>query len=647
LDKSKISKNIFLHKFKNTQNQGKVISNLDFFQVQKGYFLILLNMDQQQKEIYLKNAKSNLKLTNEAITAKFEKTNSNIIKIKKSLREYNEDDKIVQNKLLQINKEKLIELESMQESPYFNKCEVDFDDHKNDTVYIGKFSLSEQNIYSWISPIAKIRFEKPGNIQYSRTNQTQKNGLLKQKDQYMITNGKIIYLSTESIGQSRELIYQDYFSNQKKNFILPEIVSQMEKAQDSVIRANYKNSLLISGPAGSGKTTLALHRVAYLLQSPDVADKFNPNKVLVLVQDIGTKEYFSYLLPELGIKNVSINTFSQWVMKVLNLNEYTYQNRIGKDEEEKDYFEYHKLNNLKKLKETSYNKNIFGLLKKIYNNLDKKYLDILEYQQKQKILDRIDLTILLKLFKSTYKNISIMQEYYQLHKKGASTKKIGRFSIIYDLIIFDEFQNYLPQQINLIKSCVNTDNNSIMYVGDMNQKTQLGTIENWQDIGESLKDERKIVLNKVYRNTKQILCYIKHLGYQISVPENIKDGDEVVEKVFDNIEEEIKYVKDNLKEKVTIGILSRDKESLERYQKEFAKEKNIYILAMNEIQGIEFDSVFLVGIAKNNINSSNKIELPNLKQEKQKIDKDLLYVALTRATNNLFVLGKEKLSEIL
>lgn len=599
-------------------------------------------MDKETKNSYFEQAQTHLNHIIQAVLDTLHNTTYTVAKLQKSLHTYNEDDKIVQSKLLSLNKEKLEELELMQNSPYFNKCEIN-----NETIYIGKFSLSDENIYSWISPIAKIRFEKPGPVTYTLPDKTEKKGLMGRKDQYMITNAKIIYLSTESINKARELIYQDYFSNQKKSFVLPEIVAQMEKAQDTVIRASYKNSLLISGPAGSGKTTLALHRVAYLLQSPDVADKFNPNKILVLVQDISTKEYFSHLLPELGIKNVSINTFANWAMSVLDLKNFHYQNHISEIEEEKDYLIYYKLQALKNLPEQKYNSKIFTILEKVYQNLPKKYLKILNYQKENKILDKIDLTILLKIFKTTNSNITIMQEYYQLKKRGASIKKIGRFPAVYDLIIFDEFQNYLPEQIKIIKSCLNLENNAAMYVGDMNQKTQLGTLNNWSDINENIKEERQVVLDKIYRNSKQILQYIIKLGYKINIPDNTKEGTQVSEKIFATIDDEIKYVRKNIKPEIVTGILSRNKTYLEKYKKEFKKEKNIIILSMDEIQGLEFDSVFLVGINRDDILSADKIILTDLKQEKEKIDRDLLYVALTRATNNLFVLGKEKLSDIL
>lgn len=196
-------------------------------------------------------------------------------------------------------------LKQLYPSPYFTKCEFEVNGEKKQ-MYFAKFSFSDENIYSWITPAAALRFENLGPASYSRPDGSVQKGALLSKNQYMIVDGKLIFFSTEEQNSARELIYQENFTRHKTGFVLPEVVEQMEKAQDQIIRAYYEGPLVISGPAGSGKTTLALHRVAFLMQSPETAEFFQPESILVLVQDDGTKEYFSHLLPELGIRGVKI-----------------------------------------------------------------------------------------------------------------------------------------------------------------------------------------------------------------------------------------------------------------------------------------------------------------------------------------------------
>ncbi|PIR77275.1 MAG: hypothetical protein COU30_03295, partial [Candidatus Magasanikbacteria bacterium CG10_big_fil_rev_8_21_14_0_10_38_6] len=418
-------------------------------------------MNQQGKDAFLNKASVALAQTIARIGASLKKTRKQNQHIRTELPKVNEDDKIVQQKMLEHGVQRERELEVLEPAPYFFHCHVDFDNTQNEDLYFGKFSFTEENIYSWVTPVSSMRFEKPGKISYQTQDGKKRTGILKKKDQYMISQGKIVFLATESLEQGRELVYQSYFSNQKKDFALPEIVAQMEKAQDTVIRANHRGPLLISGPAGSGKTTLALHRVAYLCQSPDVSDQFHPNAIIVFVQDSGTQEYFSQLLPQLGIKGVTITTFATWAMNVLGISGYTYQFRVGKTPAQKDIYEFKKREAMKQLPNSVFEKNIYHTLANIYHHVfSEEEQTVWQQQKEQKVLDRFDLTILILLYKKQHGTLTLMQEYYQMSKKGAAKKKIGRFPITYSLMIFDEFQNYLPEQIQLAKSTLDETNNA-------------------------------------------------------------------------------------------------------------------------------------------------------------------------------------------
>jgi DNA helicase IV len=464
----------------------------------------------------------------------------------------------------------------------------------------------------------------------------------------MIVDGKLLFFSTESTTHSRELIYQEHFTRQKQGFILPEVVEQMEKAQDQVVRAHYRGPFVISGPAGSGKTTLALHRVAYLAQSPETAEYFTPETVLVLVQDKGTKDYFSHLLPELGIHGVVIRTFAEWAFAALNLEGYTFAQRYGATESEQIKYEYAKLSALKADIGVAYNKNIFSVLQKVYENFfDATAKKIFKQQKDERVLDRFDLTILLAAFQKTKGAFVVEKEYYEELANGSYRKRKGSFPLHYNLAIVDEFQNYLPEQLALIKSCLNHRLESVVYVGDIAQQTQLGTVRDWSHIGGQLQPERLVTLQKVYRNTKQILRYIKDLGYSIDVPQELKEGKEVVEKTFVSPEQECAYIKNSIAEvgNTTVGILAKNKKYLTAFKEFFGNQENIFCLSFQEAQGVEFDNVFIVGVEK------EMFDLPNIPEqivsEVKKIERDLLYVALTRAMAELHILGSSSLSESL
>ena len=554
-------------------------------------------------------------------------------------------DALAQMTIVAHNQERTENLKQLYPSPYFTKCEFEVAGEKK-IMYFSKFSFGEENIYSWITPAAALRFENLGQASYTRPDGKIQSGTLHSKDQYMIVDGALIFYATESINVPRELVYQEHFTTHKHGFVLPDVVEQMEKAQDQVVRAHFHGPFVISGPAGSGKTTLALHRVAYLSQSPETAEYFKPENTLVLVQDKGTKEYFSHLLPELGIKGVAILTFAEWATTILNLEDFTFTSHHSNNDTEQINYEFEKISILK-TKEVAYNKNVYSVLNKLYeNNLSANSKKLWQKQRQEKTLDRLDITILLQAFKKTRGEFALEKEYYEELANGHYRKRRGSFPASYNLMVVDEFQNYLPEQLAIMRSCLNHRLDSIIYVGDLAQQTQLGTVRDWTEIGEQIQDDRLITLQKVYRNTKEILTYIKKLGFNVTIPKEIKPGKAVIEKILSTPQSEIEYIQTNiadLKDHETAGIITKDKSYTSFFKSAFPH-YNVLCLSYQEAQGVEFDRVFIVGVHKDMFTT---LDIPTeMISQTKKIQKDLLYVALTRAMSEMHVLGKENLSAI-
>ncbi len=539
------------------------------------------------------------------------------------------------------------ELTQLESSPYFMKTEIIDEKGENKNYFFAKHEFSEESIYSWIAPVSAIRFEIPGKASYKLPDGTVKNVTITQKETYMIVDGKVLLFALETKDKPRELIYQEHFTKQKSEFVLPEIVAQMEKAQDQVIRASHKGPLVISGPAGSGKTTLALHRVAYLTQVPDTALLYPPESIMVMVQDNGTKNYFSTLLPSLGINDVKITTFSEWAFKILGLDNYIYRERYGENEEEKDLYEYQKLRVLREAVVSPWSKSIFTTLDLQYSKFfSSQNLKLFNKQKKEKMVDRFDLVILLKAYFQKHKKFEIKREYFT-SVNGKVVRKKEKTLVMYSLMIIDEFQNYLPEQLQIVKSCLNEKTQSVVYVGDMAQQVKLGTLKQWEDINEIISPDRNVKLNKVYRNTKNILSFIKSLGYSVELPDGLKEGPAVVEKITNTAEEEIEHIKELIPKykNGSIGILAKDESYLANFKKEFGDNKNIHTLTMLEAQGVEFDLVCLVGINQQSFSVTHYLDTsPQHIEERKRMQKDLLYVALTRAITELHILGSEKLS---
>ncbi len=454
-------------------------------------------------------------------------------------------------------------------------------------------------------------------------------------------------MAVESIDHARELVYQERLSRKKSDFSLPEIVEQMEKAQDEVIRAHWKGSFLISGPAGSGKTTLALHRVAYLTQAPETDHLFPTQKIIIFVQDSSTKNYFSKLLPELGINKVAITTFEEWIIEKCKLKNVRFTQRYGLTEEEKDLYEFTKNKALKKIKKGTRYEDIFDLMRATYSpSFSVQQQDLLNRQITGRALDRFDLSLYAKHLRLHDGGLlGDTTEYeYVTHLKHKKT--IKKTPILYSLIVVDEAENYLEEQIETLLSCISKKTGAVLYVGDLAQQTRMYTIKKWSSVGEEFGIGRKVVLQKVYRNTKQILDYINSVGFSVAVPNGLKSGSEVEEYTLEQKAQEIEKVEE-LVEKHTdgiVGVLGKSEEYLHGYRKIFESNSNVHVLTINEAQGVEFETVFLVGIDSNYFGGHDLAK--EIREERKHVDHDLLYVALTRAMSKLYVFGREPLKKV-
>jgi len=420
------------------------------------------------------------------------------------------------------------------------------------------------------------------------------------------------------------IIYQKKDYSNSSAFTLSEIVAVMEEYQDRILRMNYKNSLLIKGPAGSGKTTLALHKIAFLSLSPETKDIFTPNNILILLQDEKTQKYFSNVLYDLGLKSIHTMTYTSWLKNILRLEEINYAEKFGQSREQKNFIEYEKYKVLSKI----FNKieikkysDPFLLLKSIYENYsDTKMSELFKNQINNSVLDRLDLTILASFALSSDNKVFSTRVW---------KKEIDK--PVYNLIMIDEAENYLKEEINIIKRCLNLATKSILYIGDLKQKTRFFTINSWSEAGESFDENRIISLPKNYRNSFHILKYLSSQNYEVEF-ENAPDlKGEIIEEKVVSTEEKINLIQQTLLKikQGTIGIITED-ERLKNLENE-----KIHLLNFSEAQGVEFDHA-IVDFESFRKVQSRFDEIYN--KERKRVERDTFYVAVTRAKKSLLVI---------
>ncbi len=531
-------------------------------------------------------------------------------------------------------------LDGLYPSPYFIKCIARFDTDTTDRIfYFSKFPFPEEHIYSWTAPAATLRFQSPGTFTYPGGDGKPVSGTLHHKEQYLISDGHIVFMAAESTEHPRELIYQEHFSKRKVEFSLPEIVEQMEAAQDKAIRTPPTSSLLISGPAGSGKTTLALHRIAYLLQSPDTADRYAADKTLVLVNDHTTRAYFASLLPQLGITGVQITTFSDFCLLSLKLHDHSYAEQHTEDRNAHYQFEHQKMRALHQPLPTRSTEPYTYLLQAYAAYLTADTIPLWKQQVERRTLDRIDLTLLWKAAAAAGGLHTSSTEYIP-RAGGKITRKQKLVPLAYSLILLDEVQNFLPEQIALLQQ-LRSPAGSLIYVGDLAQQTKLGTVRSWDQAGETFTDANTVRLEKVYRSTQQILSYIQSLGYTVAIPDQAREGAAVTTHTYATNEEKYAQIQRILgaHPDVLCGVLITHTTDREPLTRRYAHHPNVKILSIPEAQGVEFDAVVLC-----DTNTLANVDLaisPDLAASITQVNRDLLYVGLTRAMNTLYILNSE------
>jgi DNA helicase-2/ATP-dependent DNA helicase PcrA len=208
-------------------------------------------------------------------------------------------------------------LYQVQNSPYFAKIVFESDEGKND-IYIGLTYLTKDNeniIFDWRAPISSIFYDyESGDAQYEAPGGIIK-GYLHNKRQFTIEDSKIKRVFDSKLNVQDELL-QEVLANKTDEY-MKNIVNTIQTEQNAIIRNVKDKNLIVQGIAGSGKTSVALHRIAFLLYK---IDRLTSKNVLIFSPNNIFTEYISNVLPELGEDNTMQTTFNDFLST--NLSEF-------------------------------------------------------------------------------------------------------------------------------------------------------------------------------------------------------------------------------------------------------------------------------------------------------------------------------------
>lgn len=227
------------------------------------------------------------------------------------------DDKEELWRIAERKKIRIKNLEFALDKPYFARIDFISDDGEKSIVYIGKNGIMKDSniiVTDWRAPISSLYYDSEiGNCSFESPSGTI-TGNMELKRQFEIENGILNdYFDVDLV--SNDELLQKYL-NSNNDARVKSIVSTIQKEQNDVIRKKINDNLIVQGVAGSGKTTVALHRIAYLVYN--YIDSIKQNQYLVIGPNPVFLKYIKSVLPDLDVSGVNQCTFEQFAKNYLN-----------------------------------------------------------------------------------------------------------------------------------------------------------------------------------------------------------------------------------------------------------------------------------------------------------------------------------------
>lgn len=245
-------------------------------------------------------------------------------------------DEVAQQTVERLRDEQLDALSRSQSEPYFGRLDlVEQEEIRNSdvsrpgdslTLYIGKRGIEDSQsgdrlVIDWRAPVASIfySFSGQGMAEYEAPEGKIQSDVLRKRN-IAIRDGQLVRVVDSYVKGQDNLNVTDEFLlyrlSEHKESRLRDIVSTIQAEQDRIIRADKNLAIVIQGVAGSGKTTVALHRLAYLLYQH--SERMRTHKMVIFAPNAMFVDYISEVLPELGVGGIRQTTFAKWALMVLD-----------------------------------------------------------------------------------------------------------------------------------------------------------------------------------------------------------------------------------------------------------------------------------------------------------------------------------------
>ncbi|WP_047153492.1 RNA polymerase recycling motor HelD [Aneurinibacillus tyrosinisolvens] len=212
-------------------------------------------------------------------------------------------------------RERLKKLMRLKQSPYFGR--IDFTEEgsrQTERIYLGLASCLDENeeyflVYDWRAPVSSLYYDyAPGPVEYETPGGTVE-GVMELKRQYIIRDGHIRSMFDTGVTVGDELLQQ--VLGRQADAQMKSIVATIQREQNQIIRNEKSRLLIVQGAAGSGKTSAALQRVAYLLYR--YRETLRAENIMLFSPNPMFNSYVSTVLPELGEENMQQTTFQEYL----------------------------------------------------------------------------------------------------------------------------------------------------------------------------------------------------------------------------------------------------------------------------------------------------------------------------------------------
>ena len=209
--------------------------------------------------------------------------------------------------------------QKMLDSPFFGRVDFCYDgEDAAESFYIGIGNFAERTgqtplVYDWRAPVSGLFYDFDKGEAWYEAPGGRMEGEIVSKWQYKIKNGKMVYAFESDVKIDDDILKAELGAN--GDVQLKNIVRTIQKEQNAIIRNTSDRILVIQGVAGSGKTSVALHRIAYLLYHD--RKNLKSSNILILSPNGVFSDYISHILPELGEENIQEMSFDLFAYRKL------------------------------------------------------------------------------------------------------------------------------------------------------------------------------------------------------------------------------------------------------------------------------------------------------------------------------------------